>query len=228
MSDDSPEDRQRVFSRIAPLIMEFRGTREVFHAEELRDFVRDRVPETAPDSPGRILRELRLRGWLDYQVVNRHQSLYQFIAPEQEEPMDDCVEPYRECVRSRQDRVRRAIEDNPKVSVPDLAKLAGVSERTIQLVKNSTAKLGEKAFTPSGTVKLKDLYDPDTLCWDQPPVSTIENALERCKAHELAYVLDVLFPTFKDHLKRSVINDRRKSANGTAKNDLAADGNRGH
>lgn len=224
MSDDSPEDRQRVFSRIAPLIMEFRGTCEVFHAEELRNFVRKRVPETAPGSPDRILRELRLRGWLDYQVVNRHQSLYQFIAPEEEEPMDDCVEPYRECVRSRQDRVRRAIEDNPKASKSDLAKLAGVSQRTIQHVRNSTPGMGEKAFSPPDTVKLKDLYDPNTLCWDEPPVSTIENALERCKPDELAYVLDVLFPTFKDHLKRRIINDRRKSANGAAQSNSVANG----
>jgi len=35
-------------------------------------------PGIAPDSPGRILRELRLRGWLNYVVINRRQSLYQF------------------------------------------------------------------------------------------------------------------------------------------------------
>ena len=34
----------------------------------------------APDSPGRILRELRLNGRLDYVVLNRRQSLYQFRA----------------------------------------------------------------------------------------------------------------------------------------------------
>jgi hypothetical protein len=37
-------------------------------------------PTTAPDSPGRILRELRLTGKLNYVVINRRQSLYQFRA----------------------------------------------------------------------------------------------------------------------------------------------------
>jgi hypothetical protein len=74
------EERARVYSKIAPIIMEFyedhAGT--AFHAEDLRTFVRDRAPEIAPDSPGRILRALRLEGRLDYVVLNRRDSLYQF------------------------------------------------------------------------------------------------------------------------------------------------------
>jgi len=83
MSYDDRESRERVFSRIAPIIMDFRETCEKFHAEELRDYVIERCPEIAPDSPGRILRELRLRGKLNYRVINRRQSLYQFLIPEE-------------------------------------------------------------------------------------------------------------------------------------------------
>lgn len=78
--NDSPENRARVFSKLAPLIMDFYSLHagEAFHAEDLRTFVRDRAPEIAPDSPGRILREMRLKGHLDYAVINRRSSLYQF------------------------------------------------------------------------------------------------------------------------------------------------------
>lgn len=78
MSDDAPGERQRVFSRIAPIIMNFRQQCSTFHAEQLRDYVIAQAPDIAPDSPGRILRELRLRGKLNYVVVNRRQSLYEF------------------------------------------------------------------------------------------------------------------------------------------------------
>jgi len=78
--NDSPEDRYRVFSRIAPIIMDFYGNHagEAFHAEDLRRHVLWLDPGIAPDSPGRILRELRLRGWLNYVVINRRQAPYQF------------------------------------------------------------------------------------------------------------------------------------------------------
>jgi|GEM_PF-2942399 len=89
--NDSPADRERVYDRIAPLILEFRQRcgEGQFHAEELRTFVRDRVPEIAPASPDRILRQLRLEKRLGYEVVNRRASLYRFtprkrIIPRQE------------------------------------------------------------------------------------------------------------------------------------------------
>ena len=80
MSDDAPAERERVFARIAPLIMDFHELHAggLFHAEELRRFVLEAAPEIAPASPDRILRELRLIGKLDYVVINRRQSLYQF------------------------------------------------------------------------------------------------------------------------------------------------------
>ena len=80
MSDDDREERARVFARIAPIILAFKAERPdgAFHAEELRDYVIERVPEIAPDSPGRILRLLRQGRLLNYVVINRRQSLYQF------------------------------------------------------------------------------------------------------------------------------------------------------
>ncbi|MET0653678.1 MAG: hypothetical protein ABWY63_14300 [Hyphomicrobiaceae bacterium] len=82
-ANDAPGERARVFTRIAPVILTFRAERgfNTFHAEELRDYVIERLPDIAPDSPGRILRELRLLGRLDYVVINRRQSLYQFRQP---------------------------------------------------------------------------------------------------------------------------------------------------
>lgn len=79
--NDAPAERDRVYGCIAPLILQFyrdnAGRR--FHVEQLRCYVRELHPDIAPDSPGRILRELRLEGRLDYVVLNRSQSLYQFM-----------------------------------------------------------------------------------------------------------------------------------------------------
>jgi hypothetical protein len=78
-NDDGPE-RGRVYGKIAPLIMQFyrdhSGQR--FHVEQLRRYVESTTPDIAPDSPGRILRELRLEGKLNYVVLDRRASLYQF------------------------------------------------------------------------------------------------------------------------------------------------------
>jgi hypothetical protein len=46
-----------------------------FHAQELRDFVATRT-SVAPASPDRILRDMRRCGQIDYEVVNRRDSLY--------------------------------------------------------------------------------------------------------------------------------------------------------
>lgn len=80
MSDD-PGERRRVYAKIAPVILAYyeENPHRQFHVEDLRRHVRAQCADVAPDSPGRILRELRLRGLLDYIVVNRRQSLYRFI-----------------------------------------------------------------------------------------------------------------------------------------------------
>ena len=74
------EHLERVFDCVAPAITQFRAERgeNEFHAEELRQYVLKQLPNIAPDSPGRILRAMRLKGFLDYTVVSRRASLYQF------------------------------------------------------------------------------------------------------------------------------------------------------
>ena len=95
MSEEDREERSRVYAKIAPLIMEFHSLHAgaLFHVEQLRVFVRESVPEIAPDSPGRILRALRLEGRLNYMVINRRDSLYQFCAVMPDEPEPEPPEP---------------------------------------------------------------------------------------------------------------------------------------
>ena len=78
--NDAPGERARVYGRIAPLILRFyrEHTGETFHMEQLRGYVFARTSDIAPDSPGRILRELRLENRLNYVVISRSESLYQF------------------------------------------------------------------------------------------------------------------------------------------------------
>jgi hypothetical protein len=74
------ENLGRVAERISGAVEEFCGLRkrfrQQFHMAELCDFVRDRTG-VAPDSPGRILRQLRSLGKLNYRVVDRRSSLYE-------------------------------------------------------------------------------------------------------------------------------------------------------
>lgn len=80
MNDDVWEQvkqLEHVYKTIAPVVLDFCDARKgtTFHADELRQYVMTRV-KTAPSSPDRILRQLRLEGWVTYQVVNRRRSLY--------------------------------------------------------------------------------------------------------------------------------------------------------
>lgn len=61
---------QRVFDFAAS-----RGGRN-FYMSELQTYVRIVLPQTAPESPGRVLRALRARGSVRYSVVSRPLSLY--------------------------------------------------------------------------------------------------------------------------------------------------------
>ena len=83
------EERGRVRSRIGSLILEFcRLTRRrfvvsTFHMEDLREFVEQGVEgKIAPDSPGRILRQLRQQRLLNYRVISRSKSLYRVVPVE--------------------------------------------------------------------------------------------------------------------------------------------------
>lgn len=75
------ENLKRVKSKTAVAILQFFDTLEVgskFHAQELRDFVAKLVP-VAPASPDRILRDMRQREELNYELVSRSQSLYRKV-----------------------------------------------------------------------------------------------------------------------------------------------------
>ena len=78
--NDDPDERARVYGKIAPLIMAYynENTGRAFHAEDLRRYVLQHAPEIAPGSPDRILRLLRQEGRLYYVVIDRGNSLYQF------------------------------------------------------------------------------------------------------------------------------------------------------
>lgn len=72
------ENIERVRSKIESSIINFALTHidKPFHMEDLTRHVKAQIPDIAPDSPGRILRLLRRQRALDYEVVNRRQSLY--------------------------------------------------------------------------------------------------------------------------------------------------------
>lgn len=85
--DEQQENLDRVSTRIAPAIIAFQGETgsTPFHADEMRLFVQNIVGEfLAPGSADRILRQLRQQGRLNYQVLSRSQSLYQFVPVEEE------------------------------------------------------------------------------------------------------------------------------------------------
>lgn len=72
----------RVSEKIAEHILEFcrrKGKGTQFHMADLVAHVVSAVPDIAPDSPSRILRDLRKKSLLDYRVVSRSQSLYEIV-----------------------------------------------------------------------------------------------------------------------------------------------------
>jgi hypothetical protein len=76
------ENIERVNAAIREHVIRFIGAHigEEFHIEELQRYVHDRVQGyVAPASPDRILRDLRQKGVLDYEVVSRSQSLYKAL-----------------------------------------------------------------------------------------------------------------------------------------------------
>jgi hypothetical protein len=73
---------QRVNDRIGPAVVRFCRGRvgRTFHSIDLLHYVRVLDPTVAPDSPSRILRDLRQRGAVDYQLVDRQASQYRVTA----------------------------------------------------------------------------------------------------------------------------------------------------
>lgn len=83
-----PRELARCKAVIAPIILAFWKSREVgsrFHMVELTEYVAARTPTPiAPDSAGRILRDMRRAREINYRVVDRRASLYQIEAIKEE------------------------------------------------------------------------------------------------------------------------------------------------
>lgn len=72
----------RVGKKIAPFIVEFfhRNAGAQFHMEDLRHYVQERAPAISPDSPSRVMRDLKAKSVIDYVLLSRRDSLYQVRA----------------------------------------------------------------------------------------------------------------------------------------------------
>lgn len=82
--DEQAENLERVSLKIARHVLQFCAdclAQETvrFHASDLCKFVIDQMPNIAPDSPSRILRDLRRKQQIDYKVISRKDSLYEVI-----------------------------------------------------------------------------------------------------------------------------------------------------
>lgn len=83
---------EKVSARIGHAVMAFYELRLTkrscrFYADELRKWVYAQVAIAAPGSADRILRDLRQKGRLDYVLISRSKSLYEFrpLGPKQQE-----------------------------------------------------------------------------------------------------------------------------------------------
>jgi len=79
-ADQQHENLDRVTSKLSGPILAFCRLHRDFHMEDLRLYLRGQSVDFAPDSPSRILRELRLRGAVDYVITNRRQSAYRVVS----------------------------------------------------------------------------------------------------------------------------------------------------
>ncbi len=75
---------QRVVPKLQDVIIQFlkrklKTIKQEFHAGELCIYCLNKVNDIAPDSVSRVMRELRKRGIIDYEVIDRKNSLYLII-----------------------------------------------------------------------------------------------------------------------------------------------------
>jgi hypothetical protein len=77
--EEQQEHLNRVKSRTALAIIRFLRGHRLFHAGELHEAVLLATGIAAPASSDRILRDLRQRKLVDYEVISRRESLYQVI-----------------------------------------------------------------------------------------------------------------------------------------------------
>ena len=83
--DSQPEHLERVTSRIGKTILAwFRLIRSsrvgcTFHMDEMVGYVQSEIGHVAPNSPARVMQDMRKKGQLNYRVVSRKESLYEVL-----------------------------------------------------------------------------------------------------------------------------------------------------
>jgi hypothetical protein len=83
MPDTERENQQRELERVRRSlggdVLRFCWSHRNFHLTDLLAHIRSRGADGAPDSPSRILRDLRQRHLLDYAVTSRRASAYRVM-----------------------------------------------------------------------------------------------------------------------------------------------------
>lgn len=81
--NDHASNLERVSARIGRYVEAFFDERlklgGAFHAKDLVDYVQEKIVGIAPDSPGRIMRQLKREGRIDYEVESRADSRYRAL-----------------------------------------------------------------------------------------------------------------------------------------------------
>lgn len=80
--NEQATNQRRVSDKIGPIIVDFCRERiatgvRTFYMTQLLEYVRSREPSVAPDSPGRILRQLRGNGTVTVALLSRSGSQYE-------------------------------------------------------------------------------------------------------------------------------------------------------
>lgn len=83
VQSEQADNLSRVTGRIAKVVADFMAAHEgqTFYVSDLHAYVQARAPG-APGSPDRILRDLRRRGVIRYELVSRSESLYRSLPVE--------------------------------------------------------------------------------------------------------------------------------------------------
>ena len=76
---EQPKQIKRVRSKIGQAIVDFCADHPTFYADNLRAYVALRCGSTAPASADRILRDLRRKDILNYEVISRTNSHYRVL-----------------------------------------------------------------------------------------------------------------------------------------------------
>ena len=83
--DQQAAELARVKAKLDPLVLAFFATKQpgdLFTMNSLTDFVKAQRSSGVVESAGRVMRDLRKKKALNYELVSRSQSLYRVLAVE--------------------------------------------------------------------------------------------------------------------------------------------------